>query len=220
MAAREISIGAYLAGSMRTCFVVAALALLASCYVPDEYTAEIRITRAGHYGITYSCVLMWVPLYGQVVRGEVRREEAAEQSAGFLTALKADSHFTSVSSLGQGRFEVRYDRRGRFNKTQMLSFVRRNARIIDLRAFEDGRVLIAGKSPTDLQADQLQEIGLQTRGLMRIVTDAPVLQHNATSVRPSPTPGYTIYDWNVTSFRQPAPRLELKLDGRLPSTAS
>ncbi len=217
MAAREI-LRRIASGVVRPCAVLSALVLLTSCYVPDDYTAEIRITRTGNYGIAYSGTLTWAPLFGQIARGEISREEGASQSAGFLAALQEDNNFTSVSSLGQGRFQVRYDRRGRFTKTQMLSFVRRNARIIELRALEDGRVFIAGTRASDLQADQLESVGLQTRGLMRVVTDAPVLAHNATSVRPSPTPGYTIYDWRITSFRQPAPRLELKLDGRLPTT--
>lgn len=216
MATRQV--GKPMINAVRFCVAFVALAVLSSCYVPDDYTAEIRVTRTGKYGMAYVGPLTWAPLYGQIARGELDQEEAESQAAGFLTALKQDSNFTSVSSLGRGRYDVRYDRRGRFTKTQMLSFVRRNARIFELRAVEDGRVFISGRRASDIQADQLEQIGLQTQGLMRVVTDAAVLAHNATSVRPSPTPGYTIYDWRMTSFRQPAPSIELKLDGRLATT--
>lgn len=65
----------------------------------------------------------------------------------------------------------------------------------------------------------MEAAGLTTQGLVRVVTDAPVLEHNAMSVRPSPTPGYSIYEWRQSSFRQPAPKLTLKIDGKLATTA-
>ncbi len=58
----------------------------------------------------------------------------------------------------------------------------------------------------------------KTDGLLRIVTDAPVLSHNAMSVLPAPMPGYVMYDWKVNSFRQKAPKLSLQLDRQLATT--
>lgn len=191
---------------------------LASCWVPDKFGSEIRITKSGGYGISFSGELTWAPLFGQIARGEIDAEAAAEQVAGFLATLKADGHFQSVASLGKGRFQVRYDRRGVIDRTQMISFVRRNARIFQIRANEDGKVSFFGTGAGSSQADQLEAMGLKTDGLLRIVTDAPVLTHNAMSVRPSPIPGYTMYDWNMTSFRQKAPKLTLQLDRTLPTT--
>lgn len=191
---------------------------LASCYVPDKFGSEIRITKSGGYGISFNGVLTWAPLFGQIARGEIEAEAAAEQVTGFLAALKSDSYFQSVASLGKGRFQVRYDRRGQIDRTQMISFVRRNARIFQIRANEDGKVSFFGTGAGSTQADQLEAMGLKTDGLLRIVTDAPVLTHNAMSVRPSPMPGYTMYDWKMTSFRQKAPKLTLQLDGPLPTT--
>ncbi|MEQ8510379.1 MAG: hypothetical protein RIB43_15345 [Rhodospirillaceae bacterium] len=187
---------------------------LASCFVPDEYSAEIRLTKNGGYGISYVGQLTWAPLYGQLTRGEIDREAASEQAAAFLAGLKADGYFESVVSLGSGRYQVRYDRQGQFTETQLLSFVRRNARIFQIRAAEDGTVNFFGTGAGKNQADQLEAIGLRTKGLVRVVTDAEVLSHNAMSVRRAPTPGYTIYDWNMTSFRQSVPKLTLQLTAK------
>ena len=191
------------------------LLFLGSCYVPDNFGAEIRITRDGGYGITYSGDLIWAPLFGQILRGELNQEAAADQIAGFTADLRQDSNFTFVASRGQGRFQVRYDRRGQISRTQVISFVRRNARIFELQATKNGQVHFKGRGTSDLQAEQLEDIGLRTRGLLRIVTDAPVHDHNATSVRQSQIPGYFIYDWRMTSFRQPEPKLTLQLSGEL-----
>lgn len=220
MAARQIrGMKVMFSNAIRVITHVCVAAVLSSCYVPDDYAAEIRITRSGNYGISYVGKLTWAPLFGQIVRGEIDAEAAAEQSAGFLKALKQDNNFSSVVSLGRGQYDVRYDRRGRFTRTQMLSFVRRNARIFQIRAIEDGRIFVFGTGAGSSQADQLEAVGLTTEGLLRVVTDAPVLEHNAISVRPSPTPGYSIYEWRLTSFRQPAPKLTLKIDGKLATTA-
>lgn len=191
---------------------------LASCYVPDNFGSEIRITKDGSYGISFNGELIWAPLYGQLARGEMSPETAAEQIPQFMSALKEDKNFKSVTSLGKGRFDVRYDQRGRFDRTKMISFVRRNYRIFQIRANEDGKVSFFGSKSGATYADQLEASRLQTRGLLRIVTDAEVLSHNATSVRPAPMPGYAMYDWKVESFRQPAPKLILQLNRTLPTT--
>ncbi len=197
--------------NLKRLIVVAMLMPLTSCFVPDKYSTEIRLTKSGGYGISYVGELTWAPLYGQLTRGEIEPEAGAEQAAAFLAGLKADIYFESVTGLGSGRYKVRYDRQGQFTETQLLSFVRRNARIFQIRASEDGTVNFFGTGAGSNQADQLEAIGLRTEGLVRVVTDAEVLSHNAMSVKRSPTPGYTIYDWNMTSFRQPVPKLTLQL---------
>ena len=193
---------------------------LTACWVPDKFGSEIRITKDGNYGISFVGELTWAPLYGQIARGEIDPEAAAEQATGFLATLKADGNFQSVASLGKGRYQVSYDRRGRITRTQMISFVRRNARIFQIRANQDGRISFFGTGAGSSQADQLDAMGLKTDGLLRIVTDAPVLSHNAMSVRPAPMPGYTMYDWKMTSFRQKAPKLTLQLNGTLATTGT
>ena len=47
---------------------MACCVLAASCFVPDDYQCEIRVTRDGSYGITFIGVLTYAPLYGQIVR--------------------------------------------------------------------------------------------------------------------------------------------------------
>ena len=191
---------------------------LSACYVPNNYGTEVRITRDGNYGIFYSGELTWAPLYSQIARGEIEEDAAAEQVIGFTDDLKRDTNFKSVVSLGRGRFRVRYDRQGTITRTTMISFVRRNSRIFELHALEDGQVKFIGSSATSLQADQLEAIGIKSQGLLRITTDAPVSEHNAMSVRPASVPGYVMYDWNISSLRQPGPKLTLQLSRTLPSS--
>ena len=150
---------------------------LSACYVPDNFGAEIRITRDGNYGISYSGDLTWAPLYGQIARGEIDQDSAAEQIAGFTADLKQDSNFTFVASRGQGKFQVQYDRCDTFTRNQVVSFIRRNARIFQIQATENGEVRFTGRGASALQAQQLEDIGLAHPG--------PVARgHGCPGVRP------------------------------------
>ncbi len=187
-------------------------ALLVSCFVPDEYEAEIRFTKIGAYGITYNGVLIHAPVYGELARKTITPAEAQERIKGYAKQLKNDDNFKEIRSVGSGRFQVKYSREGRFiDQHQTVTFVSRQAPIFRIRTFEDGRVSVAGSGAGRQYADKLEEVGLNTKGLFRIVTDAEVLEHNAHFVRASATPGYTIYDWRIRNFKDIPPRLIAKL---------
>jgi len=194
---------------LRAGFAVAVcLTLVSACFVPDQYEAEIRFTKLGSYGISYNGVLTHAPLFSEIARGKVKEADAQERIKGYAAQLKQDDSFKDVNSLGRGRFQVRYYREGRFiGEHQMVTFVSRQAPVFRLRTFEDGRISVAGSGAGRQYASKLEEVGLNTRGLFRVVTDAEVIEHNAEFVRAAPTPGYTMYDWHIRGFRDPPPRL-------------
>ena len=192
----------------------AALLLLNSCFIPDQYEAEIRFTKLGAYGISFNGVLVQAPFFSELARGNIKDTdpEAAKSIKGYLDQLKRDSSFKEVRSIGRGRFQVRYLREGNFRgEHQMVTFVSRQAPIFRLRTTEDGRISIGGSGAGRQYAPKLQEVGLTTQGLFRVVTDAEVIEHNAQFVRKAPTPGYTMYDWRIRSLADVPPRLIAKL---------
>jgi hypothetical protein len=191
----------------------AILVALASCFVPDQYEAEIRFNKDGGYGITYVGILTHAPLFSEIARGNVTDEEAQKRIKGFTEQLTRDSNFKEVRSIGRGRFQVRYSSEGRFlGEHQMVTFVSRQAPIFRLRTFEDGRISVSGSGQGRQYAAKLEEVGLTTQGLFRVVTNAEVVEHNAQFVRKSATPGYTMYDWRIRSFRDTPPRLIARLE--------
>ena len=144
--------------------------------------------------------------------GRNRRADAQTQIKGYADQLKDDDAFKEVNSLGRGRFQVKYEREGRFiGEHQMVTFVSRQAPVFRLRTFEDGRISVAGSGAGRQYADKLEAVGLNTQGLFRVVTDAEVIEHNAQSVRASTMPGFTIYDWRIRGFKDPPPRLIARL---------
>ena len=115
---------------------------------------------------------------------------------GYIKQLKTDNNFKEVTSIGRARYQVKYEREGRFfGAMQMVTFVSRQAPIFRIRTWEDGRISVAGSGAGRQYADKLKEVGLNTQGLFRVVTDAEVIEHNAEFVRASSTPGSTCWWW-------------------------
>jgi len=188
------------------------LALLTSCYIPDQYEAEVRLTKDGSYGITFLGILIYAPLYGQIVRGKIDAEHAKNNERMFLEQLKRDEAFKEVVSLGKGRYRVRYELEGRFvGSHQMVTFVTRQAAIFRVLTTESGNVVLNGSGQGKMYAKNFEELGITSHGLMRIVTDAQVLEQNAQTQRASVTPGFTVYDWRRRSLRDPPPHFVAKL---------
>jgi hypothetical protein len=188
------------------------IVMLASCFIPDQYEAEVRITKDGSYGITFIGILTYAPLYGQIARGKIDDAHAKENERMFLEQLKRESAFKEVVSLGKGRYRVRYEREGRFaGNHQMVTFVSRQEPIFRVLTTESGNVEVNGSGQGNKYAKALEEVGLNSSGLMRITTDAEVLEHNAQFERKSTAPGFTMYDWKPRTLRDPPPRFVAKL---------
>lgn len=196
----------------RLCAAVLCLLLASSCYVPDNFETEIRITKDGSYGLTYIGVLTYAPLFGQIARGEIDAERAKENERMFLEQLKRDEAFKQVTSLGKGRYQVRYERTGRFaGAHQMITFVSRQEPMFRVRTTEEGMLAVNGSGQGKMYAKRLEEVGLKTQGLFRVVTDAEVTESNAHFKRQSPAPGFTVYDWRIRDFNDIPPHLVARL---------
>ncbi|MBL8645162.1 MAG: hypothetical protein JNK21_14615 [Rhodospirillaceae bacterium] len=196
---------------------VTSLALLASCWLPEQFETEIRFTSTGLYGVTYIGVITYAPLFGKIARGQISKEDVDRQIQQYLKFLKGDSAFKEINSIGNGRFQVRYEKEGQFaGNKQSFNFISRQGAMFRLRTTEDAKMILAGSGQALLYADRFEEVGLKMSGLIRVVTDAEVLEHNANFVRQSPTPGFTQYDWRIRNLRDPPPRLiaKLKVDPR------
>ena len=188
--------------------------LLGSCFIPERYEAEVRLTKDGSYGVTFIGVLTYAPLFGQIARKKISPEKAAEQIRKFKNFLEQDTYFKEVQSLGSGRFQVRYEREGRFAGTdQMVNFPSRQYAVFCIGTNLRGEVTIAVSGGRGyLYADSFEEVGLSTQGLFRVsTTDAKVLDHNAQFIRQAPYPRFTMYDWRPRGFREVPPKIVVKL---------
>ncbi len=191
---------------------VLCLAFLTSCFVPDQYECEVRLTKDGSYGITFIGILIYAPLYGEIVRGTIDEEHAKENDRMFLEQLKRDDGFKEVVGLGRGRYRVRYQKEGRFGANhQMVTFVSRQEPIFRILTTKAGNVEVNGSGRAATYAKNFAEVGIKSQGLLRIVTDAQVTAQNAQFVRASTAPGFTMYDWRRRNLTDPPPHFVAKL---------
>lgn len=187
-------------------------AFLTSCFVPDQYEAEIRLTKDGSYGITFIGILIYAPLYGQIVRGTIDEAHALENDRMFKEQLERETAFKEVVGLGKGRYRVRYELEGRFTgKHQSVTFVTRQTPIFRVLTTESGNVVVNGSGRGKMYAKNFEELGIKSQGLVRIVTDATVIEQNAQFTRASVTPGFTTYDWRRRDLNDAPPHFVAKL---------
>lgn len=186
--------------------------LLGGCYLPDGFQSEIRLARTGEYGVYYKGDLTWLPLVKDLREGKIAQADLPERMAVLERDLARDGNFSTVKAAGPGTFAVEYNRLGRLSRPDLVTFVRRNARILSMQTDETGQVTITGSQAIKMiDPGVIERAGLNSRGLFRITTNAPVVEHNADSVRPGPQ-GYTLYDWNINGVRGQEPHFIARLD--------
>ncbi len=189
-------------------------ALLAACYLPNNFKAEVRLGRNGDFGLRYIGELVWAPLYRDIQQHRLKADEIPQKVADIQQDLARDPKFKTIESLGDGRFKVDYEREGHLNATGLVTFVRRNAIILAIHATPDGRITIDGNTLKPSDAQSATTMGLDVKGEFRVVTDAVVLEHNATTVKPFGR--YLLYIWTIQNAFSPAPHFVMQREGAWP----
>ncbi|KIL98847.1 hypothetical protein CCC_02297 [Paramagnetospirillum magnetotacticum MS-1] len=190
--------------------VLAALLLLSSCYIPDKFKSELRLSRYGDYSLTYKGDLMFAPMLDDYRKNKIKPEEEAERQENVRRDLSRDIAFRKIEAKGKGRFSVEYERVGRLEKVQLTSLIRRDARMISLRSMENGAIVVKANAMKPSDAQILAELGLNMEGEFRITTDGNVVKHNATQVKPFGTS--KVYIWKIENALSAMPELVMIRD--------
>ena len=194
-------------GARLSAFLAAAF-LLAGCYLPVDFEADINVDEEGHYAVRYKGDIIAVTLLRKISKGEVEGDEIAKQAAIYRRDLMRDKGFKSVEHVKLARFRAVYERQGDIRADKSFDFVRSNSRFFAIHRRKDGLIEIFGDRPPKKYVDALIERGIDVRGVLRVWTKANVLQTNAPQHRDgSPA----IYQWNIQSMREPLPSMILQL---------
>ncbi|AVM73619.1 hypothetical protein [Magnetospirillum gryphiswaldense] len=190
---------------------VALLALpLASCYIPDKFKGELRLSRYGDYALTYQGDLIYAPIMHDYAGGRITPENEQEKNDNIYKDLVRDPAIKDIQRVGKGRFRVKFERQGRLGKVQLSSFLRRDARLLSLKSNEDGSIIIDANGVKSGDAQRMAELGIGMEGEFRITTDANVVRHNATEVRPYGQ--YKVYIWKIENALSATPTLVMLRD--------
>jgi len=178
--------------------------LLTGCYLPSDFTADIRITPNGNYNFQYVGQLTYLPLLEKIQKGTLTQSETAKEVKAIAEDLARDKGFQEISYLDRASFHVRYKHVGNILQEKSFTFVRTNARLISLERNPDGTIEIYGDKPNTDNAERIAATGLVMKGQLRIQTEAQVKQQNATQVIQATPP---VYVWRINDIKQPSPRL-------------
>lgn len=189
---------------------LAAVLLLSSCYIPDKFKSELRLSRYGDYSLTFKGDLLWAPILDDYRKGKINPDNEPEKIANIKKDLSRDIAVRKMESRGRGRFSVEYERTGRLERVQLISLLRRDARLIAMRSMENGIIAIHANSMKPSDAQMMAEMGLNMEGEFRITTDATVLEHNATEVRPFGKA--RVYVWKIENPLSAMPHLVYRRD--------
>lgn len=191
--------------------VVAVVALtfsLTSCYIPDNFHAELRLSRFGDWALSYEGDLIYAPILHDYAEGKITADNEDQRNQNIYKDLVRDPAIKDITRAGKGRFHVKYERMGRLGNVQLSALIRRDARLLALKSAEDGSITIAGNGVKPSDAQRMTELGINMRGEFRITTDANVLRHNATEVRSFGQ--YKVYVWKIENAFSPSPHLVMQ----------
>jgi hypothetical protein len=191
-------------------FVLVTAGVAAGCYLPNEFTADLRITPAGDYNFQYQGELVYLPLLEKLSDGPLTPDELRRQVEAIDQDLARDRGFQEISYVDRATFRVRYKRIGNIAREKSFTFVRQNARLLSIERYPDGRVRIVGDKPNTELVEKLEDIGYVMRGRFRVQTEAQVSHHNAGSVQNGAA---AVYVWPVEGVKQASPQLEFVLRG-------
>lgn len=187
---------------------VAFATVLAGCYLPVRFDSEIELQRTGHYTAIFDGYVADVGIYEGLRKSELGPAEEKEKVDRIITDLTRSSDVSVAKYMQNGIFHVTWKHTGDIIAEKMHTFIRRNEAFLTLKYLEDeGRIVITGRKLKNAQVEQLSKIGLgAVEGQLRIKTAAKVSENNAAKVTKRKGGGF-IYSWDITSFKDPAPKL-------------
>ena len=192
----------------RAAVLLLAAGVLASCYLPVRFDSEIVVDRMGYYDFKFDGYMADVTLYNGIVKGEIKPAEEKEKVAVIERDFTRDPATKEFSYYRDGHFHVRWERAGDLLKSKTLTFLRANELIIQLKyVANSGYIVLEGKSIKAENRQRLLKAGLDMQGQIRVKTDMPIKDHNATSTKKDPRdPRFTWLVWDIQSIMSPRPR--------------
>lgn len=202
------------------CVVLALAVLLPGCFVPQSYSARIKIERSGAYHASMEGTALYPESWHALrrVNAEAKagkfkepadlkkaKDEALAPLAKQLEALKADKRIQSVSPIGDGR--VRFSAGGTWELDRSLLVLNKLETPISYAVAEDGSVRLRVKDA--IAGPGARALGVATEGSLAITVaeGVEVLEHNA---QRTPTTPLGAYRWTIGPGSTEAPYLKLR----------
>ena len=150
--------------------------VLASCYLPARFDAEVEVDRAGYYSMIFDGYMAHVDLFDKLRKGKINREEEKERIAIIERDFARDANTKDFQYYRDGHFRVKWERKGDLLQAKTVTFLRRNELILQLKyVANSGYVVLEGKSLKQENRQRIYDMGLNMQGQIRVKTDRLLL---------------------------------------------
>jgi len=184
--------------------------LLAGCYLPASFDAELELSRTGLYKMSFDGYIVELTLYKEIREKKIDKKTEQEKIARVIRDFKRDSSTKSVSHFGKGAFHVKWSKGGDIIRSRQVTFFRRNENMLSITYNKNTAVItLAGRYIKKQDAQRLQAMDLDVKGVIRIKTDAKVISEN--SQKKTVKDGVTTYGWRLNSVFDRAPKMVVVL---------
>ena len=193
---------------------------LSSCYLPSSFDAEMELSRQGLYKITFDGYIVDLNIYTGLRDKKYKEgsEEVKKKVKAVIDDFKRDTATKSVSYFRQGAFKVRWVKGGDIIKVRQSVFFRRNENMFSVTYNKKKAIItLRGRYIKKQDAARLEQMGIGLQGVIRINTDAKVIQHNAqkewihNAQKEWIEKGIRHYGWRLKSLRDRPPILIVSL---------
>ncbi|WP_085583349.1 hypothetical protein [Thalassospira mesophila] len=183
--------------------LLACVAALQSCYLPEQFTADLQLSRNGDYHFSYKGQLRHAALAKDLMDGKVTPADEKQRAATILNDLERDVAFGPSTYAGRGVFNVSYDRTGNIMQEKSFNFVRRNSRILQMMYHERSQTVeVRGSSVPAQYLDTLTAMGYVPNGTITVHTNVHVRRENASSRKT--VEDETTLNWTIQKLGEPA----------------
>lgn len=178
---------------------------LAGCYLPSQFKVDVRIGNDGSYTVRYVGRLADSTMFVGLKEGTMGAAKEAKQVETVKKDLARDSGFRTIDYVGEGFFQVLYEKAGNIFDDKTLTFVNGGSRILSIAFVSKSNIVtVRGGSVPINYHDRLNSLSFALEGEMRVVTDANVMDHNANLVSGE---GEKTYIWVLRALDAPAPKI-------------
>ena len=177
---------------------------LVACIIPEKFIAKINLDKTGEFSFSYDGTLIFAPFkMGNPTQNDIAkiREE-----------LLRDPGFKKVKYVGNARYEVEYQKKGRLD--QPFYFFNKDMAVIKMapdQAGSDRVAIISGLQLSDKEIRDLQQLNVTIDGTLEVKTSGKILMHNATET-PKFWGLFGAYKWKIKSPSDPEPSMLVKLE--------
>ena len=219
---------------LRPAIAVAALCLLASCYLPNKFTMVMQVAPDGRYSASFDGTLTQLQFLQRLGTGEINSENVDQYVGIYESEMRRNTGFQEVSYIGNAEYRVKFEKQGSLARERQFSFPIRKGVLLGLRRwtpetaagyFQRFEALNHPALPALIQngfqrepdimevfgdrlpakiRQDLRANGFWIQGTIRIWTSAKVGYHNAQTVVPG---NPAMYVWEVSSLEDPAPQI-------------